>query len=172
MVRKEVLAKLIDKKKSSVLKILLNSKEEMYLKEISSKSQVSITSTFRILQELVSQDILLRKEWKNSKVYSCKENEQVTFLKELFYEEYDGVKDFAEMVKGLSGVQKIILHGTKRSGDAKLVLLGEHINTNRVEEALEEVQKKGFNLSYIALTKQQYDQMTKMGLYSGEKNVL
>ena len=34
------------------------------------------------------------------------------------------------------------------------------------------VKDKGFDLSYLTLTKEQYEQMAKMGLYSGEKQVL
>ena len=40
MVKKEVLANLIDSKKASILRIILNSKDEMYLKEIAEKSKV------------------------------------------------------------------------------------------------------------------------------------
>ena len=65
MVKKEVLAKLIDEKKAAVLQIILSSKEEVCLKEVAEKSQVSITSSFRILQELVGMGVLKRREWKN-----------------------------------------------------------------------------------------------------------
>ena len=172
MVRKEVLANLIDSKKAAILKTLLNAKDEMYLKEISEKSNVSITSTFRIVNDLVNLEILQKREWKTSKVYSAAGNEKTEFLKELFYEEYDGINDFVGMIKDLSGVQNIFLHGTRKSGEAKIILIGEHINASRVEEALQEVQKKGFELNYLSLAKGQYEHMVKMGLYSGGKKVL
>src|SRR3989338_10773179 len=101
MVKKEVLAKLIDEKKAAVLQIILSSKEEVCLKEVAEKSKVSITSTFRILQELVGMGVLKRREWKNSIVYCSEDNEKASFLKELFYEEYDGLQDFVSQASTL-----------------------------------------------------------------------
>ena len=74
MERGGVIAKLIDSKKAAILGVILNSKEELYLKEVSDKSNVSITSTFRILKELIELDIINKKEWKTSKVYYCQKN--------------------------------------------------------------------------------------------------
>ena len=172
MIKREVLKALIDKKKIAVLRAILNSNEEQYLKEIAEKSKVPIASTFRILHELAEQDIIERREWKTSKVYSCKRNEKAEFLKELFYEEYDGVKEFVAAIDGISGIQSIILHGSRKKGKANVLLLGEWIDTKIVEEECRKIREKGFELSYLTLTKEQYEQMAKMGLYSGEKNVL
>ena len=172
MVKKEVLGKLIDTKTAAILNVILNSQEELYLKEIALKSGVSITSTFRILQELQKLGILKRREWKTSKVYSCEKNEKVDFLKELFQEELDGLKEFLTATRELPGVQNIILHGAKRKGKANVLLIGENIEANKVEEVCSQLREKGYELSYLTLTKNQYDQMSKMGLYSGEKKVL
>ncbi|MBT4935270.1 helix-turn-helix domain-containing protein [Candidatus Woesearchaeota archaeon] len=172
MVKKEVLSKLIDKKKASILRVILNSKDEMYLKEIADKSSVSITSTFRILQELVEMDILVKREWKTSKVYGCQDSEKTTFLKDLFHEEHDGVGEFVNAIHDITGIQNIILHGSRKKGKANILLIGESIDVNTVETSAKEIRDKGFDLSYLTLTKQQYEQMSKMGLYSGEKNVL
>lgn len=172
MVKREVLSKLIDAKKAAVLQVMINSKEEMYLKEIAEKGNVSITSTFRILQELVKLGILQKREWKTSKVYSCLENEKVDFLKDLFTIKYDGVKDFIEVVGVFPEVEQIILHGARKKGKANLLLIGEMIDADKVEEICQKIRDKGFDLSYLTLTKEQYAQMAKMGLYSGEKKVL
>lgn len=172
MVKKEVLANLIDEKKAAILRVVLNSQEELCLKEIAEKSNVSITSTFRILQGLVKLEILQRRVWKNSKVYTCERNEKVLFLQELFYEEYDGLKEFTAAVENLPGIQNIILHGARKKNKANILLIGENIDVERVEEVCNKVKENGFELSYLTLTKEQYAQMAKMGLYSGEKKVL
>ena len=172
MVKKEVLAKLIDDKKAAILKVMLNSKEELYLKEIALKSQVSITSTFRILQELQGMEVLRRREWKNSKVYSCEKNEKVNFLKDLFHEELDGLGEFVSQVRGFSEIQEILLQGTKRKGKANVLLIGENIDVSKIDPVVNSLKEKGYELSYLTLTKVQYEQMSKMGLYSGEKKVL
>ncbi|MBU0459596.1 MAG: hypothetical protein KKH52_04145 [Nanoarchaeota archaeon] len=172
MVKKEVLANLIDGKKAAVLRVVLNSADELYLKEIALKSEVAITSTFRILQELLEMDVLRRREWKNSKVYSCQKNEKVDFLQELFKEDFDGLQEFVKAVKELEGVQEIILQGSQGKGKANVLLIGEQIDSGSVDQVCSSLKEKGYELSYLTLTKPQYTQMSKMGLYSGEKKVL
>lgn len=172
MVKKEVLAGLIDKKKAAILQTLLHSREEMYLKEIAEKSKVSITSTFRILKELVDLELLNKKEWKTSKVYSCLDNKKVAFLKGLFAEDYDGLKEFINLVSEFPAVENILLHGTKKKDKASVLLIGNNIDANKIEFACKKIREKNFEINFVALTKDQYAQMTKMGLYSGEKKVL
>lgn len=172
MVKKEVLSKLIDEKKAAILRVLLNSSEEMYLKEVAQKSNVSMASTFRILQQFAVLNIIQRKEWKTSIVYSCEKNERVDFLRDLFTEDFDGLREFIELTGSLAGVQQIILHGTKRKDKANVLLLGENIPTPKVEEICKNLKERGFELTFLTLTKDQYEQMVRMGLYSGEKKIL
>jgi len=172
MVKREVIAALLDVKKAAILRVLLHSTDEMYLSEISEKSNVSLTSTFRILQDLINLDILQKRVWKTSKVYSCMKNDKVDFLKDLFFEEFDGVKEFVEMIDGVKGIDNVILHGSRKKGKANVLLIGQGIDTEPVEAACNNLREKGFELSYLTLTKTQYEQMSKMGLYSGEKKVL
>jgi len=172
MVKKEVLTKLIDDKKAAILQTVLNSKEEMYLKEIAEKSNVSITSTFRILKEFVNLEILNKKEWKTSKVYFCQENDKVEFLKDLFSEQFDGLQKFISIVGEFEGVNNIVLHGAKKKGKASVLLIGPEIDADKVDVICKDIKEKGFEVNFMALTKEQYAQMTKMGLYAGEKKVL
>ena len=172
MVKKEVLSNLIDQKKTAILKLLINSKDELYLKEISEKSKVSLASTHRILQEFVNQEILERKEWKTSKTYKCKENEKVKFLTELFYEEFDGLSLFVKAVEGIEGIENILLHGTKSKNKANVLIIGNNVNADKIDNICNEIKEKGFEITFMPLTKEQYNQMVKMGLYSGEKKIL
>ena len=172
MVKKEILSNLIDQKKAAILKLLINSKDELYLKEISEKSKVSLASTYRILQEFVNQEILERKEWKTSKTYKCKENDKIIFLRELFYEEFDGIGEFINAVEEFEGIQEIILHGARKKSKANVLLIGDNINADKVDEICDKIKEKGFEITFMPLTKEQYAQMVKMGLYSGEKKIL
>ena len=175
MERREILSKLLDEKKSSVLKVILNSKEELYLKEISEKSNVSLTSTFRILHELTDLAIIQKREWKTSKVYSCQANDKVDFLKELFTEDYDGVSEFVRSLQDMSNIQNIILHGTRKKDKANLLLIGEGIDPptkEKIDQICKTIKDKNFEISFLTLTQEQYTQMIKMGLYSGEKKIL
>lgn len=172
MVKKEVLAQLIDEKKAAILRIILNSKDELYLKEIAEKSNVSVTSTFRILQDLATLGIIQKREWKTSKVYSCESNEKVEFLKELFTEEFDGIAEFVRSVQDVLGIQNIILHGARKKDKANLLLIGEGIDAPKIDQACKTIKDKGFEVTFLTLTQEQYTQMVKMGLYSGEKKIL
>lgn len=172
MSKKEALRALLDEKRSAVLKVLVNASEEMYLQEIATKSNVSVTSTFRILQEFTQQQLVKKRHWKTSKVYACEKNEKVDFLKELFLEEFDGLQEFVQSVGTVPQIQNIILHGGQKKGKANVLLIGENIDLVKVEENCKTIRENGFELSYLTLTKIQYEQMVKMGLYSGEKKVL
>lgn len=172
MDRGEVLGKLVDSKKAAVLKILFNSKEELCLNEVAAKSNVSLTSTFRILQELVGSGLVKKREWKNSKVYFPEDNEKITFLKELFHEEFDGLGEFVNLTGSMLGIQSIVTYGTQKKEKASVMLIGEGIDSGKVTEVCQQLKEKGFELTFLTLTKNQYDQMTRMGLYSGERKVL
>jgi len=52
------------------------------------------------------------------------------------------------------------------------LLIGAGVDVNKVEEISNQIKQKGFEINFMVLTKDQYAQMTKMGLYSGEKKVL
>lgn len=165
----------MDEKKAAILRILLNSPDELYLKEIAQKSNVPIASAFRILQELVTLDILQKREWKTSKVYSPLQNEKVEFLKDLFNEEIDGIKEFLTLTQDLTNIHNIILHGTRKKDKANLLLIGEGIDIatkDKIDLACKTIKDKGFEITFLTLTQEQYTQMVKMGLYSGEKKIL
>jgi DNA-binding transcriptional ArsR family regulator len=172
MVKKEILTALLDSKKVAVLKVLLTTNEELYLNEIAKKSKVPITSTFRLLRYFENLNLIEKKVWKTSKTYSCKNNEKTSYLKELFIEEFDGINTFLEAVKNLSEIKQVIAHGKRTKNKANLLLIGENIDQNKIEDITQEIKNKGFDLSYVCLTNSQYHQMAKMGLYSGEKKVL
>ena len=172
MVKKEMLAYLIDDKKAAILRLLLNSSEELYLKEIADRSGVSLTSTYRTLQDFVSLGMVGRREWKTSKVYRMEANDKTAFLKELLHEEYDGTKDFVDAISSMAGVEGILLQGARKKGKANILIIGHGIDGTPVEEAAKRIKDKGFDLSFLTLTQNQYEQMMKMGLYAGEKVVL
>lgn len=172
MVKREVLEQLMDSKKTQVLKVLANSKEELCLKEITEKCNVPLTSVFRILQELGSVGLVKRKEWKNSKVYSLEDNEKTAFIKELFTEEFDGLDEFVSLAGNLPGVQNLILSGPKKGDKASVLVIGEGVDTNKIREICQQLKIKGFEVTFLTLGREQYEQMTRMGLYPGEKKVL
>jgi len=167
-----VLKSLLDPKKASVLRVVLSTNEERYLSEIAELASVSTASTFRILKELVDLEILEKREWKTSKIYSSLKNPKVEFLKNLFTDEYDGLQDFVKAMEDVKGISQIILHGKQTKGKANVLLIGRHIEIGKIDVIVKAINKRGFEISYLTLGIEQYAQMAKMGLYSEEKKVL
>ena len=99
-------------------------------------------------------------------MYNCVNNEKVAFLMEIFKQEIDPLQLFVDSVKEFQGVNEIVLQKQKGK-DINMILIGEYINSNRVQEVCDDINKEGFNLSFIHLTQQQYTQMSQMGLHSG-----
>ncbi len=172
MGKKELLPALLDRKRIAILKTLLQSTEELYLNEIAKKSQVSVASTFRLLKEFAALGLVERKVWKNNKVYFCQNNEKTALLKDLLLEEFDGVKAFLEAVQGITGIHKIIQHGKAGQNKATIILIGEALDQEQIKQACSKIKENGFNLSFIILAPEQYNQMVEMGLYSGDKTIL
>ncbi|MBI2666971.1 helix-turn-helix domain-containing protein [Candidatus Woesearchaeota archaeon] len=170
MEKKEVLANLVDAKKAAVLRVVLNSQDELYLKEISQKSSVPMSSAFRILQGLVKAGVLERREWKTSKVYSCKK-ETKNFLKELFTEDSPAVQDFLQALKPIPGIENIFLHSDKR-GKNMVLIVGKNLPSELIERIAAQIRENGQDINCLALARDQYEQMLRMGLYPQEKKVL
>lgn len=172
MSKRDVLKALIDKKRLAIISVLIFAKEEMVLKEISNHCNVPLASTYRILQEFIDANIISKKQWKTSTLYQAIDNSKTKFLKDLLYEEFDGIQMFLDNVKGMSGIDNIILHGKSGKGKANLMIIGSKIDINKIQDICNEIKQKGTDLSFLTLTKEQYDQMSKMGLYSGQKQIL
>lgn len=172
MGKKEVIEQLLDRKKAAVLRVLLAATEEMYLQEISQKSNVPLSSTFRILQGLTKARLVDRRKWKTSTLYQCPSSEGILFLREVFLESFDGVQEFTSQAIQLPQVLQVLLHGQQTKKQANILVIGERIDPLPLETASQNLKTKGFDLSYLLLTKEQYTQLERMGLYAGEKKVL
>ncbi|MBR9683246.1 winged helix-turn-helix transcriptional regulator [Candidatus Woesearchaeota archaeon] len=171
MVEKEVLRGLLDHKKISVLKTLYFSKDEMYLRELAKKSEVSVSSVFRILQELMGTGLIRVKEVGMMKFFSLVRNEKSSFLDGWFKEE-SLLDVFVEYVSGMNGLKKALLHGKMENNQANVILIGDQIDNLKVKEVCEKIKEKGLDLSYVILNEDQFEKLDNMGLYAGEKKVL
>ena len=170
--KREAVEQLMDRKKAQVLKVLLFFPEETYLQEISQKSQVSLSSTFRILQELTTTGLVHRRKWKTSTLYRCPATEQVAFLRELWEEPLDGALEFAKKMQHHSQISHILVHGQQKRNKANVLVIGEQLDQVPLEEACKELKSRGIEITYLTLTKEQYRQLVNMGLYAGEKKIV
>ena len=132
---------------------------------------MSAASTYRILNKLVELEVLDVKEIKTAKLYTLAENKQVDFLKSIL--EVDKVDYFVERASKLDGVQEILQLGKKSKNKVNLLMFGEDIDMAQVKLLVAEVKEKyDFTINQMVLSREQYEQMSQMGLYPGKKKSL
>ena len=169
-----VLEELFDNKIISIIKFILeNQEKELYLQEIAEKSNVAPATGFRILQKLEKSGIIESRKIGKIKIYKVLDNKKTKLLSELFKEDKRIIQLFSEQIREIENVEAVILHGKEQKDKANILILGENIDPDKIKRICGEIKEKyKFNISALTLTREQYMQMTQMGLYSGEKRVL
>ena len=167
-----VLESLFDPKVLVVIKFFIkNESQEFYLREVSKLTKVPVASTFRILNRLVSLDILRLKVMKTAKLYSLAGNKTTDFLKSIL--EVDIVKLFVEKVSIMHGIEEILQLGNPDKSKANLLVLGAGFDNLELKRLCGELKEKfSYTINHMSLTREQYEQMVAMGLYPGSKKVL
>ena len=168
----EIMENLFDIKIVKILKFFLkNDNGHYYLREISRNTRVSVASTYRILNKLVELTILEINEIKTAKLYSLSNNKIVDFMKTMF--EVDVLQFFIEHASKMIGIQEVLLLGKKEKVKANVLVLGENINKADMKLLTGEIKEKyDFTINQMSLSREQYEQMSAMGLYPGNKKVL
>ena len=170
----KLLMSLFGPKIVSVLRLFLRDKDkEYYLREVSKLTKVPAATTFRILHKLLELGIINEIRVKKFKLYKLADNENVMFLESFLKEETQILNEFVKMVSRMNGVESIMLHEKELKDRANLLIIGDGVNTGQIKTWCGEVREKHkFTISSLTLTREQFEQMSGMGLYSGEKTVL
>ncbi len=169
-----VFEELFDKKVIAILKILFkDSTKEFYLQELSHEAKVPMATTLRILNKLNKMEIVEISKVSRFKLYKLKDNKKVKFLASVFKMETRILDKFIEEIKVLPGLKQVILHGKEHSDRANILLIGDELDTGEIKRICAEIKEKHqFTINPLSLTENQYEQMSQMGLYSGQKKVL
>jgi len=170
----EILKQLFDKKILRIIDVFLQNKDkQFYLRELGRAADVSPATTYRIIGKLVKAGIAEEIKISKFKVYKIIINEKTKGLAKLLKEEVNPLEIFVEKTKELEGIDSIILQGEKTSKSANLLIIGKDSMSKNVDEiALDIKQRHGFNIDFLILSGQQFNQMTRLGVYSGDKKVL
>jgi len=168
----EIMERLFDKKIVKLLQFFLNNdSSQFYLREISRNTRVSAASTYRILNKLVELKILEINEIKTAKLYSLANNKTVDFIKTIL--EVDVLQYFIEQAVKMPEINEILLLGKKEKAKANVLVLGENIDKSKMKLLTGEIKEKyDFTVNQMSLSREQYEQMSAMGLYPGNKKVL
>ena len=173
MDKKKVVETLFDKKVIKILRLFINNSENSYyLREISRISKVSPASTYRILSSMKELELIKEIKVKHLKTYKLVKDNAGIFS-DLVEDKRTAIQEFTDFVKKIEGVQKIILHGKEEKDKASVLLVGDYIDQEAVRTIVVELKEKyNFNLIYLVLDPMQYEQMSSMGLYPGQKTIL
>lgn len=165
---------LLDEKTLKILQIFVNNdKSDYYLRELAGKADVPPATTFRIINKLLDLKIIELTKIKKLKIYKLANNTSAEFLKKILTEELDIGQIFKDKIKDLSGLQLAVMHGKVSKNKTNILIIGEDIDKDELKVITDEIkQLHDFNISALTLTQDQYEQMTSMGLYSGEKKIL
>ncbi|MBN2566514.1 helix-turn-helix domain-containing protein [Candidatus Woesearchaeota archaeon] len=168
-----LLEQIFDRKMLAVLKLFLSSAEDLYLREIAKKARVPPASTHRILKRLLALGLISQVKVKRFKLYRLIDNDSTRFLQEILKEDRHLIGLFVERVKGIAGISAIILHGKEQKDRANLLIIGEDINSDELKRQSGLIKEEyDFSISTLSLTREQFGQMSSMGLYPGQKKVI
>lgn len=170
----DILKQLFDKKILRIIDVFLQNKnKQFYLRELSRIANVSPATTYRIIGKLVKAGIIEEIKISKFKVYKIIINEKTKGLSKLLKKETNPTEIFVEKLKNLDGIDSIILHGKKTNKSANILIIGNDNMSKKVSGiTLDIKQKHKFNIDFLILSDLQFRQMTKLGVYSGEKKIL
>lgn len=170
----DILKQLFDKKILRIIDVFLQNKDkQFYLRELGRSANVSPATTYRIIGKLVKSEIIEEIKISKFKVYKIIINEKTNGLAKFLKEEINPLEIFVEKAKDMKGIDSIILHGKKTGKSANILIIGNDDMSKKVDEICKELkQKYNFNIDFLILSDLQFRQMTKLGVYSGDKKVL
>lgn len=170
----KLLESIFDKKILSILRLLLNRKDQKFtLKEISKYSRVPLASTFRIINKLVELEILRVEKIKHLKVYDLAENDKTRYLESVIKENKTIMEEFINQINAVPGIRYVIMHGKPEKDKANVLIIGENVESSSIRQAVVDIKERhNFTITHLVLDEDQYNQMAAMNLYSGKKEIL
>jgi len=173
MDKKKILETLFDQKIIKILKMFINHPDEQYyLREIAKITKVPPASTYRILKTMMGLELLNEAKFKHLKTYSLNKENSGMFA-ELLEDKRSAMVEFTDFIPSVEGIDMVILHGKEEADKASVLIVGRSVNQDNIREKTVEIKEKyKFNIIYLILSPEQYEQMLSMGLYPGKKVML
>ena len=170
----EMLGGLFDNKILAVLAVLVNDMSGgLYLREIAKYAKVSDASTFRIINKLIPLGIVEQMKIKKLKLYKFRNEPRTEFLYKMLKKDIQVMQLFVDQIKVVPGVQAVLLHGKESNQRANVLIIGLNVDSDKIKEICGSIKEKyNFIISPLVLAAEQFEQMSQMGLYSGNERVL
>lgn len=157
---KNVLEALFDEKTIAVLKQLLSKKDIFYLRDLSRESNVSLATTYRIVQKLKDLGLVQKKQQDKYSIYELNRSSP---LFEQIYTLILGIRpDPIELLKRKIAELSLELHITK---DKKVFIIGDTSKSEAVNSITAEIEAEtGIRIKYLLMSAEQFKQMQDMNL--------
>lgn len=170
----KILEELFDKKTLAVLRLFsANPEKQYYLREIAKATRVPIATVFRITRKLVTMGVVSEIRIKKFKIYQYSTGKEAKFIDQLIEIRRGAVEEFIELIRSVDGIQQVILHGKKLKDKANILIIGTNVPVDPLKQAVARIKESvGFTIIYLILEPHQYEQMSQMGLYSDDRQVL
>jgi len=168
-----ILQDLFDQKIIGVINIFLEHPEKrLTLSEIAILSKVNITTTFRIINRLLTRDFISSTLVGKTKVYQLKKGEKSMFLYKFLKKQGDHIEEFLDKLKQHPRVKRIILEGRTNS-EAKLIIVGDFLPIEKLKMIADEISiKYNFKINFLVIDDNQFEDMKKIGLYDLANKVI
>jgi hypothetical protein len=167
----EILDDLVDEKIMRILRVFVKEpSKNFYLKEISGLSKVSIATTFRILKFLVEKKYIDEKSYGPQRLFSLSKSQKGKMISEVMSSKQKPLEVLMGYLSQVSGIIKVYLYGKVTDETASLIILGENVSSQAVEQAAKKLfEETGFQVKFMILSESQFEQMSKMGMYADER---
>lgn len=165
-----MLRKLFDEKIIIIIDNFLNNPEEEFsLTQVASRSKISISTTLRVLDKLIKQEIIEFIIVGKSKLYKLKKSEKTLALNRLLKKE-EHIQEFIERLKKDPRIKKIILE-TKNEKGAKFLIVGDFLQREKIASLAEEIRNKyQFRIQFVEISEKQFEDMSE--LYNLHKKIV
>lgn len=169
----DVLRDLFDDKIIKVLEVFIeNPNKHLSLSEVSEKANVHVATTFRIVNKLVKKEFVRTILIGKSKFYQMKNNPKTRSLFKFLRKEEDFVSGFTDHMKEIPEIKKIILE-SQESDNAKIIIVGNNIPTQKIKTSVEEILKNNnFKIKFVEMSEDQFNKIEEMDLYELKNKVI
>ncbi|HVY01911.1 MAG TPA: hypothetical protein VHA12_04070 [Candidatus Nanoarchaeia archaeon] len=167
----DLLRKLFDEKIILTLNMFLDNPQEKFsLTQISANSGINNATTIRIINKLISQNILELTRMGKSKAYGLKQS-QKTLLLTLMIKKEEQISEFMEMSTNLKGIEKILLDSRDKTG-AKFIFITSSNKKDELNALCKKIQTKyNYQIKFIEFSISQFQEMENFGFQLSKKIV-
>ncbi|MBR9706413.1 helix-turn-helix domain-containing protein [Candidatus Pacearchaeota archaeon] len=169
----EVLKDLFDEKILEIINLFMENPEKRYfLSDVANITKINVTTTFRILNKLVSKGFLRATIVGKVRIYQLEKNEKTRELIKILKKEGSALDRFVTEVSTHPRIKKIILE-SKDKNHAKLILVGDFLPQSKINKTIEDIKsKENFVITFVEINENQYEGLRSFKNYNLEKKVI